>query len=290
MINNSRSPDYLSTEPTNLYNPAGPSPPLAWHGGKKLQAPWIIEQMPDHRVYVEPYGGMANVLLKKQPSEVEIYNDLDGRIVNLFQVIRDRDSLAKLQLKCELTPYSRRQFTDFCSQPEPTDPIERAHWFLVRGRQARGGLGSSKLTPSAWATSTRSRRKMPEPVSKYLSAIDGLEPLAARFREVLIEEMPAIDLIKKYDKPDVLFYCDPPYPAATRSGGRTQAYAHELTDEDHRQLLAILRACQGKVMISSYPSEIYEQELHDWRRVEKPAKAQMSNSGNARTEVLWLNF
>ncbi|MEQ9380178.1 MAG: DNA adenine methylase [Pirellulales bacterium] len=285
-----RKAESQSIDQSVLYNSAGPAAPLAWYGGKKVLARWIIEQMPNHRIYVEPYGGMANVLLKKQPSEVEIFNDLDGRVTNLFRVIRNPESLAELQRLCELTPYSRRQFAELCTLPEPTDPIERAHWFLVRGRQARGGLGASELTPSAWANGTRSRRKMPEPVSKYLSTIDGLQPLAARFRPVMIEELPAIDLIKKYDKPDALFYCDPPYPASTRSGGRSQAYAHEMTDDDHKELLTALRDCKGRVMISSYPSELYESLLHDWRRVEKSAKAQLSNSGNARTEVVWLNY
>ena len=130
---------------------------------------------------------------------------------------------------------------------------------------------------------------MPEPVSKYLSAIDGLEQVADRFRQVIIEDMPAIDLIQKYDKPDVLCYCDPPYPANTRSGGQANTYAHELTDDDHRQLLTTLRSCRGQVMISSYPSTLYDHEISDWRRVEKRTNVQMSNSGGARTEVLWLN-
>lgn len=185
-------------------------------------------RMPEHRVYVEPFGGMAGVLLKKEQSEVEVFNDLDGRAVNFFRVIRDRELFEELKLCAELTPYSREEFQILCETPEPTEPVQRAWWFFVRCRQARGGTGMGRLTPNAWATSTRSRRQMPEPISKYLSALDGLEEVANRFRQVMIENTPAIHLIKKYDGPDVLFYCDPPYPSSTRSGGKADSFGQLL--------------------------------------------------------------
>ena len=280
----------MSVGTPTWFNPKGPKAPIAWFGGKYYLARWIIEQMPDHRVYIEPFGGMANVLLKKQPSEVEVFNDLDGRVVNFFRVIRDNSSFQELKRRCELTPYSREEFSKLCEVPEPKDPIGRAWWFFVRCRQARGGLGVSKITKNAWATSTRTRRQMPEPISKYLSALDGLEAVADRFRQVVIERMPAIELIKKYDKPDVLFYCDPPYPGSTRSGGRADMYAVEMTDTEHEQLLEILRHCVGKVMISSYDSDLYQRHLSQWRRVDKSMHVQFSNSGGDRSELLWMNF
>lgn len=253
-------------------------------------ARWIIEQMPVHRVYVEPFGGMAGVLLKKEPSEIEVFNDLDGRVINFFRVIRDRESLDELKRRCELTPYSREEFHDLCETPEPTEAIDRAWWFFVRCRQARGGIGLARLTPNAWATSTRSRRQMPEPISKYLSALDGLAAVADRFRQVVIENLPAVELIPKFDGPETLFYCDPPYPARTRSGGKAEAYRMEMTDRDHENLLDCLRHCRGRVLISSYPSPIYEERLKDWVRVEKETHVQFSNSGQARTEILWKNW
>ena len=78
---------------------------------------------------------------------------------------------------------------------------------------------------------------MPEPISKYLSALEGLEAVAARFRHVMVEALPAIELIKKYGGPDVLFYCDPPYVGSTRHGGKTVTYHVEMTDADHEALL-----------------------------------------------------
>ena len=131
---------------------------------------------------------------------------------------------------------------------------------------------------------------MPEPISKYLSALDGLEEVANRFRQVMIENTPAIHLFKKFDGPDVLFYCDPPYPASTRSGGKADSYAFEMTNADHVQLLATLKQCRGRVMISSYDSPLYNDQLTTWNRVEKATHVQLSNSGQDRTEVLWKNW
>lgn len=268
----------------------GPKPPIAWIGGKYYFAKWIIDHFPDHRIYVEPFGGMANVLLKKRPSEVEIFNDLDGRVANFFQVIRNNDNFAEFIRRCELTPYSREEFNQVCNAPEPEDPIDRAHWFFIRCRQARGGMGSGPITPKAWATSTRTRREMPESVSKYLSAIDGLPAVADRFRRVVVEQLPAIELIKKYDGPEVLFYCDPPYPRSTLSGSSKPLYSFDMTDADHITLLQSLRNCKGKVLISSYDSRLYREQLTNWNCVEKSTHVQFSNSSQNRTELLWKNY
>ncbi len=267
-----------------------PSAPVAWMGGKSLLANWILDQFPDHRIYVEPYGGMANVLLKKKPSDVEVYNDLDRRLVNLFQVIRDPDKLLELQRLCELTPYSRTEFEELVDEKEPSDPIQRAHWFFVRCRQARGGLGSQTLTPNAWATSKRSRREMPEPVSKYLSAIDGLPAVAERFRKVMIESKPALEVLKKYDSDDALFYCDPPYPHDTLASAKQPLYAFTMTDDDHAELLGMLNTLKAKVVLSGYSTEVYESHLAEWKKTEKQTHVQFSNSGGQRVEATWRNF
>jgi len=106
----------------------------------------------------------------------------------------------------------------------------------------------------------------------------------------MIENTPAIELIKKYDGPDVLFYCDPPYPGSTRSGGKAASYAFEMTDVDHIRLLETLKQCRGRVMISSYDSSLYNNLLASWNRVQKTTHVQLSNSGMDRTEVLWKNW
>jgi DNA adenine methylase len=276
------SPSFLATSP--------PRAPIAWYGGKAYYAEWIISHFPNHRVYIEPFGGAANVLLRKRPGEVEVFNDLDDRLVNFFTVVRNPEVLAELERLAYLTPYSRTQFAQLAEMDEPTDPIERAWWFFVRCRQAIGGLGMSKLSATSWATSLRTRRKMPEPVSKYLSAIEGLADVAERFRHVVIECLPAVQLVEKYDRPDVFFYCDPPYVPATRHGGAARTYHREMSYEDHETLLAALKGCEGRVMVSGYSSELYETEFTDWSRETCEAKAHMANSGERREEVIWMNW
>jgi len=268
----------------------GLSAPFAWYGGKAYYARWIIGAFPQHRVYIEPFGGAANILLRKRPSEVEVFNDLDDRVVNFFRVLRDEASFERLVRKLSLTPYSRGEFAALAATPEPEDPVERAWWFFVRCRQAVGGLGMGDLGASSWALSLRTRRGMAEPVSKYLSAIDGLEPIAERFRNVVIEHRPALELIEKHDAEDAFFYCDPPYVPETRHGGKAATYGCEMTYDDHVELLGALKRCRASVMISGYASELYEKELRDWRREALTTKAHLKNSGAERTEVVWMNY
>ncbi len=276
--------------PSGYFDPDGPSAPVAWYGGKAYYAKWIIEHFPPHRVFVEPFGGAANVLLRKRPSEVEIYNDLDGRIVNFFRVLRDRGLFEEFERLVTLTPYSREEYRGLVDEPEPQDPVQRAWWFFVRARQTVGGLGMSKLSPNGWAMSTRTRRHMAEPVSKYLSAIDGLEAVAQRFRTVAIESLPALDLIRKYNAPDVLLYCDPPYMPQTRFGSKAKTYGKEMVEEDHAALLQALKGFEGKVILSGYPCELYDEVLKGWSKQTLEVKAQMANSGQTRLEVLWMNY
>ncbi|MHC4556061.1 MAG: DNA adenine methylase [Planctomycetota bacterium] len=271
-------------------NKSGPKAPIAWYGGKWYYADWIISHFPHHRVYIEPFGGSASVLFRKHPSEVEVYNDLDGRIVNFFQVLRDKQRFEELLRLSTLTPYSRKEFTALANKSEPIDTVEKAWWFFVRCRQAIGGLGMSKLSPASWAVSLRTRRKMAEPVSKYLSAIDGLQDVAERLRTVLIENLPASELLSKYDAEDVLFYCDPPYLPETRHGKKAATYGVEMTYDEHVEMLTVLNDCKGRIILSGYASDLYDSKLSNWRREEASGKAHLANSGQKRTEVIWLNW
>jgi DNA adenine methylase len=264
--------------------------PIAWYGGKAYYAQWLIDRFPSHKVYVEPFGGAANVLLRKPLSPVEVYNDLDARIVNLFRVVRDPELFQRLRLMLDLTPYARDEFAGILQTEASADPVEEARRFFTVCRQARGGMGMSKLTPNCWAFSTRSRRKMAEPVSKYLSAIDGLEDVAARLRTVMIESRPAIDVLMKYDGHETFFYLDPPYLPETRHGNRANTYAHEMTVEEHAAFLDTVLRIQGKAMVSGYAASLYDEKLRDWRREELKTKTHMANSGEARTEVIWVNY
>lgn len=264
--------------------------PIAWYGGKAYYAEWLIERFPDHRVYVEPFGGAANVLLRKQRSEVEVYNDVDDRVVNLFRVVRDPEQFERLRMLLDLTPYARGEFADLLQLPPTEDTVEKARRFFAICRQARGGIGMSKLTRNAWAASKRTRREMAEPVSKYLSAIDGLDDVAERLRTVMIESRPALDIIRQYDGDDTFFYLDPPYLPETRHGGKAATYAHEMSVEEHVALLDTLLQIKGKAMLSGYGAQLYDEKLREWRREELKTKAHMSNSGEERIEVIWFNY
>jgi len=264
--------------------------PVAWYGGKSYYADWLIEQFPSHRVYVEPFGGAANVLLRKPPSQVEIYNDIDDRIVNLFRVIRDPKQFRQLRMSLDLTPYARAEFADLLHEAPKASAVERARRFFAMCRQARGGIGMSKLSRQAWATSKRTRREMAEPVSKYLSAIDGLADVADRLRTVLIESRPAIEMFSQYDGEDSFFYLDPPYVPETRHGKKAATYAHEMSVEDHEALLDAILDLRGRAMLSGYANSLYDSRLKKWRRSELKTKAHMANSGQERVEVIWFNY
>jgi DNA adenine methylase len=272
------------------YAEGAPDAPVAWYGGKMYYARWIIERFADHRVYVEPFGGAANVLLRKIKSQVEIYNDLDSRIVNFFRVLRDPVKYEEFQRQCVLTPYSREEFVKLIGEPEPAGEVDRAWWFFIRCRQALGGLGMTKLTPNSWSASIRTRRNLPEGVSKYLSAIDGLDNIVTRFREVMIECKPAVEVLTKFDSPETLFYVDPPYLPETRHAGLAATYKSEMTRKDHEDLLKVIRKIKGKVLLSGYDSPMYSKALKSWNRAEHVGKSHLTNSGQTRVEVLWMNY
>ncbi len=261
-------------------------PALRYHGGKWRLAPWIIRHFPQHRVYVEPFAGGASVLLRKPRSYFELYNDLDGEIVNLFRVLRDPVMGGALVGLLELTPYAR---TEFERSYEPSDdPIEQARRTLCRSWMAHG---SSGLRGHQTGFRLGSRREFTVSAHDWASFPDAVPAIIARLRAVNIECRPALDIIARLDDRDALFYVDPPYLFETRSQKRVggdlyHGYRHELTDDAHRELLEALGAVRGMVVLSGYPSPIYDEALPGWRRISTDAQA---DRGEARTEVLWLN-
>jgi DNA adenine methylase len=264
-------------------------PPVKWHGGKFYLCDWIIEQFPKHDTYVEPFGGAATVLLNKEPSQVEVYNDLDERITRLFRIIRDHGD--EFRRRLTLSPYSEAEF-DYCNEElegdAPVDEIELARRDYVRWRLSIGGRGISFSL-----TLHRVRRGMADVVSGYLSAIDeGLPEIMQRLRSVQILKRPAIDVIRKWDSPDTLVYCDPPYVHETRDKQSRDLYGVELTEDDHRKLAATLKACKSKVILSGYPSPLYQELYNGWRTMSKEIANHASSEGtkNVMKEMLWMNW
>jgi len=259
-------------------------PPVKWHGGKFYLCQRIIQLFPPHDTYLEPFGGAASVLLNKPRSSVEVYNDLDERITRLFQVLRDHGP--ELQRRLSLTPYSEVEFQD-AEQPAG-DEIEQARRDFVRWRLSLGGRGESFSF-----TLHRVRRGMADVVSGYLSMIDEELPrIIERLRTVQIVKRPALDAIRTWDSPKTLIYADPPYLHSTREEGSCSIYGCEMSEEDHRELAELLKGCQAKVILSGYPSDLYEELYRGWRTVEfdMPNHAAGGRSKARKQETLWMSW
>jgi len=263
---------------------ATPTRPIVrWHGGKSRIAPWIISHLPPHRVYVEPFAGAASVLLRKARSHTEVLNDANGRLVSAFRVIRDRgEELAHL---LRYTPCAEEEYRD-CREVSP-DPLEDARRMLVLGHQSHGSTGGcTGGKRSGWRRGLRPGGT--DNAAEWRELWRHVERWADRLRGVYLENGDALDVIRRWDAPDVVIYADPPYTWGTRSGaGRGDAYGpHEMSDADHVALAEVLRNCRGAVVLSGYRSGLYDELFEGWQRVESTAWA---DGGVARTECLWLS-
>lgn len=293
--------------------------PLKWHGGKQYLARRIIALMPRHLHYVEPFAGGLAVLLERDPNDPalwlsqatgqsgvsEVVNDLSGNLVNFWRVLRDRDSFGEFVRRCQATALSRSEWE------RAGDILEDApHWngliqvpgeslsreivhawaFFVRCRQSRAGTfkGFTSLTRS------RTRRGINGNASEWLGAVEGLPAVHARLQPVVVENMDAIKLIRREDAPGTLFYCDPPYLHETRAKGSTDAYAHEMTETHHFDLLKVLAGIKGKFLLSGYRNPMYDgdAERFGWRRVDFEIANHAAGGKEKRrmVESVWKNF
>jgi len=264
--------------------------PFRWYGGKYSHLEFILPRLPRTHQYVEPFGGSAAVLINRDPSPVETYSDVDGDVVTFFEVLRERRE--ELLEKIALTPFSREELARAVERKGDDDltDVERARLFFVRAGQTRSGL-AQEATPGRWAyCKTTSRREMSGAVSRWHGRLEQLYDVADRLRRVQIENEPAVEVVQRHDDADALFYCDPPYPHEVR--GDTNSYGHEMSDDDHRELAAVLRGAEAKVAVSGYRCALYEElfEAHDgWRRVDAEEKT-MHTTKDTRRESLWLNY
>jgi DNA adenine methylase len=259
-------------------------PPVPYYGGKQTIGPHIAGLLPPHGHYVEPYAGSLAVLLAKARSRMETANDLDGHLVAFWRTLRDRP--AELARACALTPHSREEWQD-CADLDAAEDLERARRLWVRLTQSR----TSRLTRTGWrhyvdpgATNTA--------FPKYLDGlVQRMAAAAERLHHVTLECRPALEIIDRYGAhADVLLYVDPPYLGSTRSNDRS--YRIELMDTaGHRELAEALRSCPAAVVLSGYPSDLYDAELYpDWNRHEiVTGTGQGPNGWSNRVEVLWSN-
>jgi len=255
------------------------NPVLKFFGSKWRLAPWVIRHLPPHSVYVEPFGGSAAVLLQKQPSYLEIYNDLDDGLVEFFRLLRDNPFC--LIRAITLTPFSRREME--IARMRALDPLERARRLYVLAWQGRGGERAGTGGRPSWLYQRNAKRGGRN--VDYWTRTEHLWLAAERLRHVQIECDDALDVIARYDSPETLFYLDPPYPHHTR-GSHPVSYAHEYSDDDHHRLADILHTIAGAAAISSYPSPLYDELYSDWERIQTRARTQ---SHETRTEVLYIS-
>ncbi len=259
-------------------------PAVRYHGGKWRLAPWIIQQLPSHRVYVEPFGGGASVLLRKPRSYAEVYNDLDGEIVNLFRVLRDHgDDLMRM---VELTPFSRTEFLDAY---QPSDCcIEQARHTLVRSFQ---GFGSAAVCGETSGFRSNSNRSHTTPAHDWANYPAAMPDFIDRLRGVVIEQRDATLVMQTHDGIETLHYVDPPYVHSTRSSkvrhnDKRKSYKHEMDDGDHLELAKVLKGLSGSVVLSGYRCDLYDGLYEGWSRLERSSYA---DGARARVEVLWFN-
>ena len=260
-------------------------PAIRYHGGKFRLSSWIISHFPEHRCYVEPFGGGASVLLKKEPSEADVYNDLDGDVVNLFSVLRDPEAARRLIDACALTPYARDEF--YCAYEDSDNPVEKARRLIVR---ATMGFGSAGATKGKTGFRLDTKRNSATAQRIWARQPDNLAAVASRFAGVLVENRSAIQCMRDHDTLSTLHFVDPPYVHETRVGvSKNGAYRFEMTNEDHAELLNELKALQGGVIVCGYDSKLYNNALDGWKRVTRTTAANGYAGSVQRTECLWLN-
>jgi DNA adenine methylase len=265
---------------------------FGWYGGKYSHLNWLLPLLPYTKHFCEPFGGSAAVLINRKPSPLETYNDIDGEVVNFFKVLRDnKDELIEL---IGLTPFSKEELRIAVNdENKKISDIERARRFFVRARQVRTGLAQT-ASEGRWAhCKLTSRAGMAGAVSRWLGSVEGLSEIAQRLLRVQIENDNAIDVIERYDSKETLFYCDPPYVHESRTD--TNAYAFEMTDEEHRELSMVLHNVKGRVALSGYQCDLMDELYGDWDYIEAPTKkAHSTNTGSSnkqnRTESLWINY
>lgn len=251
--------------------------PFPYYGGKTRLAEEIVALLPEHTHYVEPFAGALSVLLAKPRSVLETVNDINGDIVNLFKVMRDRTG--DLERVCALTPHSREEHT-LARDRDVEDDLERARRTFVSLSQ--GSYASLRRT--GWAHFQKPAGAGSRPA--YLQQMVGrFAPVAERLLDVSFEHRDGLDVIREYGRhSDNCLYVDPPYLSATKTSA---GYASEFGRPDqHAELLDALVDCKAAVVLSGYPSELYDDRLAGWDCLTLGAR---KANGKAAPETVWSN-
>jgi len=280
-------------------------PILRYHGGKFRLGPRLIEIFPPHHVYTEAFGGGASVLLMKPRCYAEIYNDLDGEVVNVFRVMQNPRKARRLEALLRVTPFSRQEF--LLSYKPTRSEVERARRTIIRSFMEFGSDSISRLKATRAGFNTRisstmstgfrwnSNRSGTCAASDWKNYPTHILQFTERLQGVVLEQRDALEILQKIDRIDTLHYVDPPYPMHSRQKGNGSTpqhrYRHEMSDVDHEKLAELLHSLKGMVIVSSYPGPLYERLYADWKTMEWTGGqfCSANSQEQKRTEVVWLN-
>jgi len=259
--------------------------PISRFGGKYYLTGWLSQYIPEHTVYVEPFCGAGHLLFSKEPSQVEVINDADSRLIAFFELLKDDTKRSKLIKILDTMLYSRRLWQEIRKNWKqgniPQDEIERASWWYYLNRttfsgdQKRGGFAIPSTTGR-------------NPVQSFRNAVDSLKTIAERLRNVCIENLDYQECIKRYDSPETLFYIDCPYY------GSEHYYGNTFRHEDHHRLSELLHGIKGHAMVSHYQNSLYDDLYKGWQRYEYQSfKGSHKSEGEEKpvtVECLYTNF
>lgn len=251
-------------------------------------ASWVLKHFPPHHIYIEPFGGAASVLMQKPRSYGEVYNDLDGEVVNIFRILRDPATAYELRRRLELTAFAREEFR--AAYEEPYDDVDRAFKMICR---AFMGFGSASMTRTHMSGfRSNSNKSGTTPATDWANWPQYVPRIVERLRGVTIENRDALAVIRQHDHDKALIYADPPYVASTRTSLNNKNsnighyYRCDMDDAGHHELAALLKAAKGMVAVSGYLSPLYEELYRGWEVV---TKNHMADGARPRVEAMWLN-
>lgn len=276
-------------EPSLFMEPAtGVKPLIRYPGSKWRLLPRLIRNLPPHRHFVVPFGGSGAEILRKPPSQLETFNDIDGGVFGLFSVLQDDQCRALLEKKLASTPaQSQRHYEQALhALKDHADPVEKAWAFMVASFQGFCVASPTAQRPVHW----RYARQPHSTAKNWLKLPECVEAAARRFDGVQLMNTSWQEVVRKMDSPSTCFLIDPPYHPATLS---RRYYAHPMSDRDHEQMLDTLEGVMGFIMLCGYESPLYADKLHRWRRLDFRASASLGVAKRARAsrrETVWLNY
>lgn len=274
------------------YNRSEPfvRPAFGYFGSKLRLSARIAPLLPPHEAWLEAFCGSAAVTLNKAPAPIEIINDLDDQIFNLFCVLREQPE--ELCRVLALTPYARREFDLARGKDNPDSPLEKARRFLVASMMTVNGTSGSALTNNSGFSFSDSyaRDGREARVNRWYQLPARLQPIVDRLRSVRVEHKDALELIKQHHKrPGSLVYLDPPYLM-----DRRHQYTKDANNEEfHEKLLKLCNRSHCMLLISGCENELYKDYLtkaNGWTKFRLGTTTRGVGGKNVdRIEVLWVN-